>query len=68
MSYSFHAARKALRAAESVDGWADTKSAQLEREYLATLRDLTLQSEQFADDISAFITNIEHRLGEITRQ
>ena len=66
MSYDYTAARTALMRVSNVDGWADKKSAQLEREFLTPLQHNTLAAERLADDISAFILDIESKIQEIT--
>ena len=53
MPYDFTAAAAALRRAGSVDGWADKKSAQLQRDYLVPMQDCTLRLESLAEEIAA---------------
>ena len=65
MSYDFSVAKTALGKAINIDGWADKKSAQLERDYLIPLQERTLCAEGLADDISAFIFDVENKLDEI---
>ena len=65
MPYDFSVARIALSKAAHVEGWADKKSAQLNREYLIPLAESTIDAEHLADDISAFVFDIESKLNEI---
>lgn len=66
MSYDFTVAKSSLSKACNVDGWADKKSAQLECDYLIPLQENTLRAEVLADEIAAFILDIENRINEIT--
>lgn len=66
MSYDFTVAKTSLSRASNVDGWADKKSAQLECDYLIPLQQNTLHAEGLADEISAFILDIERKISEIT--
>ena len=66
MSYDFTVAKTSLRRASNVDGWADQKSAQLECDYLISLQQNTLRAEELADEIAAFILDIESKISEIT--
>lgn len=65
MPYDFTAAAAALRRAGSVDGWADKKSAQLQRDYLVPMQDCTLRLESLAEEIAAFIFDVERNISEI---
>ena len=65
MSYDFSVAKTALSKAVNVNGWADKKSAQLERDYLIPLQERTLCAEGLADEISAFMFGVEGKLDEI---
>lgn len=66
MSYDFTVAKTALGRASNVDGWADKKSAQLACDYLIPLQQNTLHAEGLADEIAAFILDIERKISEIT--
>lgn len=65
MSYDFSVAKTALSKAVNVNGWADKKSAQLERDYLIPLQESILCAEGLADDIAAFMFDVEGKLDEI---
>lgn len=66
MSFDFTVAKTSLSRASNVDGWADKKSAQLECDYLIPLQQNTLRTEELADEIAAFILDIESKISEIT--